>query len=360
MKKEKDKKWTNDEIEKTLNLLRSGKNFKEIGKLINRSHRSVMAKMNRCGYKFWDYNCFSVNKGKTKYGNFDWGEIKKDYENGMSQNDLEKKYKTSYQALKWGKENGKIKFRTSSDSIKLAIKQGKMPRCISQKSGIERYRQLCEFKFGVKTFYEYFNLKLIEDFGWYKAKNRGDNLNGVSRDHIYSINDGFINNINPILISHPANCKLMRHSENSKKNKYSSITLSELLCKIKEFENIYHTKNEIMILQEVKNIENGYNKFNILELNISTMNLKKEKKCRKIVKKKKELLLCTQCNIEFHKNGKTCPKCSQLNHRKVERPSYEVLLKEINETSYLAVGRKYGVSDNAIRKWMRIYEKNLT
>jgi hypothetical protein len=42
--------------------------------------------------------------------------------------------------------------------------------------------------------------------------------------------------------------------------------------------------------------------------------------------------------------------------RKVERPLYEQLTREIEETSYLAVGRKYGVSDNAIRKWVRFYE----
>jgi hypothetical protein len=45
--------------------------------------------------------------------------------------------------------------------------------------------------------------------------------------------------------------------------------------------------------------------------------------------------------------------------RRVERPSYEQLLEEIEQTSYVAVGRKYGVSDNAIRKWVRFYENEL-
>lgn len=45
------------------------------------------------------------------------------------------------------------------------------------------------------------------------------------------------------------------------------------------------------------------------------------------------------------------------NLRRVERPPYEQLLREIAETSYLAVGRNYGVSDNAIRKWVRQYER---
>jgi transposase-like protein len=43
--------------------------------------------------------------------------------------------------------------------------------------------------------------------------------------------------------------------------------------------------------------------------------------------------------------------------RRVQRPPYEQLLREIAETSYVAVGRKYGVSDNAIRKWVRQYER---
>jgi hypothetical protein len=45
--------------------------------------------------------------------------------------------------------------------------------------------------------------------------------------------------------------------------------------------------------------------------------------------------------------------------RKVERPAYEQLLAEISATNYLAVGRKYGVSDNAVRKWVRFYEREL-
>lgn len=44
-----------------------------------------------------------------------------------------------------------------------------------------------------------------------------------------------------------------------------------------------------------------------------------------------------------------------LDARKVARPPYEQLMEEIEATSYLAVGRKYGVSDNAVRKWVRFY-----
>jgi hypothetical protein len=43
--------------------------------------------------------------------------------------------------------------------------------------------------------------------------------------------------------------------------------------------------------------------------------------------------------------------------RKVERPPYEKLLAEIEATNYCAVGSKYGVSDNAVRKWVKFYER---
>jgi hypothetical protein len=38
-------------------------------------------------------------------------------------------------------------------------------------------------------------------------------------------------------------------------------------------------------------------------------------------------------------------------------PPREQLIEEIAATSYLAVGRKYGVSDTAVRKWVRFYER---
>lgn len=43
--------------------------------------------------------------------------------------------------------------------------------------------------------------------------------------------------------------------------------------------------------------------------------------------------------------------------RIVERPPYKQLMREIEETNWSAVGRKYGVSDNAVRKWVRTYER---
>jgi hypothetical protein len=81
---------------------------------------------------------------------------------------------------------------------------------------------------------------------------------------------------------------------------------------------------------------------------------------------------CRRCNRLFLPNSSSQRYCSQAcgvrwdrsklrgrpnpAERRVPRPPYEQLLAEIEATSYCAVGRKYGVSDNAVRKWVRFYE----
>jgi very-short-patch-repair endonuclease len=45
------------------------------------------------------------------------------------------------------------------------------------------------------------------------------------------------------------------------------------------------------------------------------------------------------------------------NTRKVRRPSSQQLLEDLKTMSYCAVGRKYGVSDTCIRKWLKYYKK---
>lgn len=47
----------------------------------------------------------------------------------------------------------------------------------------------------------------------------------------------------------------------------------------------------------------------------------------------------------------------QPGRRKVCRPPRERLLAEVEELGFSAVGRKYGVSDNAVRKWLVWYER---
>ena len=80
--------------------------------------------------------------------------------------------------------------------------------------------------------------------------------------------------------------------------------------------------------------------------------------------------ICAHCGDIFRPGSRTQRHCSQhcgafseaslaakVAARKVARPPYKQLLIDVERSSYLATGRKYGVSDNAIRKWIRQYER---
>lgn len=63
-----------------------------------------------------------------------------------------------------------------------------------------------------------------------------------------------------------------------------------------------------------------------------------------------------KCGKIKNKKSITCKSCVPKK-RKIIRPEYELLLKEIKEFGFSCTGRKYNVSDNSIRKWIKNYEK---
>jgi hypothetical protein len=61
-----------------------------------------------------------------------------------------------------------------------------------------------------------------------------------------------------------------------------------------------------------------------------------------------------QCGSRWDRAGVPRPGA-----RKVDRPPYPQLLREVRALGYSATGRRYGLSDNAIRKWIRAYESEM-
>ena len=83
-------------------------------------------------------------------------------------------------------------------------------------------------------------------------------------------------------------------------------------------------------------------------------------KKKKLPKKKKHMLFCQKCGVDVN-NRLFCDDCNKeisYKRRKAIRPSYNELMLSINKFGYSATGRKYGVSDNAIRKWIKFYVKS--
>ena len=87
------------------------------------------------------------------------------------------------------------------------------------------------------------------------------------------------------------------------------------------------------------------------------------------LERKRECLLCGKAFCPRYADHRYCsPACGQRSpgpkrpfpeRRKVDRPPYARLKREVAAMGWSAVGRRYGVSDNAVRKWVRWYENEL-
>lgn len=66
---------------------------------------------------------------------------------------------------------------------------------------------------------------------------------------------------------------------------------------------------------------------------------------------KKDSPICSLCGTPVTRAGNLCIKCAHKKQQVSERPSREQLKLDIRTMSFTSIGRKYKVSDNAIRKW---------
>lgn len=96
----------------------------------------------------------------------------------------------------------------------------------------ELYYLKSEFKFKEEDFKKVKGYELIKQYGMYHSIN---NQSGVSRDHMISRNYGWLNNIPPEVIAHPANCEMIIQSNNASKGTKCSITLEELYERIEHW-----------------------------------------------------------------------------------------------------------------------------
>lgn len=68
--------------------------------------------------------------------------------------------------------------------------------------------------------------------------------------------------------------------------------------------------------------------------------------------------ICQNCGGSKAKSKTTiCGRCAHYRARKVERPTYEDLKDLMEKHPMTHIGKMFGVSDVAIKKWLRSYEK---
>lgn len=77
----------------------------------------------------------------------------------------------------------------------------------------------------------------------------------------------------------------------------------------------------------------------------------------KSVKKEHKRYYCSNCGKEITRYSKSgmCSKCQSKLTRKVDRPTKEGLIELKTKYSMVKIGKMFGVSDNAVRKWLKYY-----
>lgn len=115
---------------------------------------------------------------------------------------------------------------------------------------------------------------------------------------------------------------------------------------------VQNTESSSIQVEEIEEVDEINVNVNEVEDNIEEIEENVEQE-RKKINGKYECVTCHEYNVS-EKKAKNCVSCARLLSRKVkERPTLEQLLDDVRRMSIVDIGKKYGVSDNCIRKWIR-------
>jgi len=133
-------------------------------------------------------------------------------------------------------------------------------------------------------------------------------------------------------------------------------------CEMCGLDGIWRGRRMALILDHINGVSTD-NRVENLRIVCPNCAATLETHCGRKNKREREPRSCLRCGKEFvpkYRSHRYCsqrcgvhskgPRAPKPDTRKVPRPSYEQLKADLQSMSFVALGRKYGVSDNAIRK----------
>jgi len=266
---------------------------------------------------------------------YNWQLIKADYNNGLTQREITEKYGVSICDLYKAKNRGDIIFRSKAEAAALAAKNKPRKHSEETKKKISEIRKkfLAENPDKVpyrlnhsskRSIPELVFEKALIDYGFVK------DIDFISEYPmgIYQYDFAFLNQRIDVEIDGGTH-QLENVVEIDKRRDEYSLEHGWRVLRI--------TASDIQ-----KDVNASLNK--LLEIfNLPLLEVKKIE-----IKKK----LC-KCGSEISDTAENCLSCSSLLRRKVTRPNLDVLLSELENSSFVALGKKYGVSHNSVRKWIK-------
>lgn len=187
--------------------------------------------------------------------------------------------------------------------------------------------------------------------------------NKISTERIKNFNRESKKSLSEILVQNST------YGTNNLKHRLYKEGIKKRFCEVCGQGEEWYGKKLSLILDHINGISNDH-RFENLQIVCPNCNATLDTHCRGSEKLRRKLQKeLDKENLQIEKQNKKEQNIKKLlskeeiaikislTKRTVERPPYEQLKTEINDLGYSATGRKYGVSDNAIRKWVKVYEK---
>ena len=143
--------------------------------------------------------------------------------------------------------------------------------------------------------------------------------------------------------------------------------LKERRCELCGQDEVWNGRRMSLILDQVNGVRDD-NRLENLRIVCPNCNATLDTHCGRSLRR--EPRSCLRCHTSFepkHTTQRYCSRACGSRHerrdhprfaaRRAARPPLDQLLAEVAELGWVGTGRKYGVSDNAIRKWVRAYEE---
>jgi very-short-patch-repair endonuclease len=307
-----------------------------------------------------------------------WAEIQEYHNQGYGYREIVKKFKLNNSLISNAKKDGLLIFRSMSESRKIAAKKYPQKHSEKTKKKISEIRRAYLKEHPEKVPYKlnhyskgpsypetYFDEIFKDKFEYEKYFQVG----------IYHIDFAITTKNIAIEVDgdqHYLDEKIVKSDE--RKNKYLIDEGWDIIrIKWSDYQKMIKTEKENYIIKLVDYINHLIserpeveikNKVNYCKCGkqiYKTSNMCKSCATTKQMRNKPEIKymkkehFCITCNEnKVYNKGKECVKCAHLKQRKVKnRPSKEELILMIKETSLEAVGRKYGVTGNAVKKWLK-------